>query len=109
MLFGLAAFLAALPADVQLSELWRRSVAVFQESMASRPGLIDVRDTPLAREPYIQMIENWTLASQSIVMRRSFADGIVVPPRDFLGWQFYNGYAHHSATKADRFLWDDGR
>lgn len=109
MLFGFAAFFAALPADVQLSELWRRSVNVFQETMASRPGLIDVRNTPFAREPYNQMVENWTLASQSVVMRRSFSDGIIVPARDFTEWQFYNGHAHHSATKADRFLWDERR
>lgn len=104
MLFGLAAFLASLPADIQLSELWRRSVIEFQKTIASRPGLIDERDTPFAREPYNQMVETWTLASQSMVLRRSFNDGLIVPSRDFTGWQFFDGYAH-MVTKADRYLW----
>lgn len=104
MLFGLAAFLASLPADIQLSELWRRSVVEFQKTIASRPSLIDVRDTPFAREPYNQMVETWTLASQSVVLRRSFQDGLIVPSRDFTGWQFFDGYGH-TATRADRYLW----
>jgi hypothetical protein len=105
MIFGFAAFLASLPADIQLSELWRRSVVVFQQTIGSRPGLIDVRDTTFAREPYNQMVETWTLASQSLVMRRSFRDGLVVPSRDFSGWQFFVANAH-APTRADRFLWD---
>ena len=104
MLFGLAALLASLPADIQLSELWRRSVVVFQQTIASRPGLIDVHETPFAREPYNQMVETWTLASQSVVLRRTFRDGMIVPPRDFTGWQFFDGNAH-MATKAERYLW----
>ena len=54
------------------------------------------------------MIENWALASQSLVMRRAVADGIVVPPLDFNRWQFLDARKPW-ITNVDRFLWDGGR
>jgi hypothetical protein len=108
MLFAFAALVAALPADLQLTELWRRSVAEFQATIAARTGLIPVGETLFSRQPYNEMIENWALASQSLVMRRAIADGIVVPPLDFNRWQFLDARKPW-ITNVDRFLWDGGR
>jgi hypothetical protein len=107
MLFGLAAYLAAMPADIVLSELWRRSVVVFQATIARRPGLIPVEETAFSREPYKHLIENWTLVSQSLAQRRSPSDGVIVPPRGFPDWAFKD--ATTWGKDIERFRWDDGR
>ena len=108
MLFGLAALLAALPADIVLSELWRRSVMVFQTTIAARHGLIPVEETAFSRDPYQYLVENWSLASQSLALRRSPRDGIIVPPRGFAYWQFIDG-AKPWINDIDHYRWDDGR
>jgi hypothetical protein len=108
MLFGLAGLLAALPADIQLTELWRRSIAVFQATIAARPGLIPVEETPFGRDPYKFLIEHWALSSQSLALRRGPGDGVIVPPPGFAYWQFIDP-AKPWITNIDRFRWDDGR
>ena len=90
------------------SELWRRSMSAFQETIAARSGLIPIEETPFGRKPYSDMVENWALVSQSLVMRRATSNGIVVPPKDFKGWQFLDAHKRW-ITNVDRFLWDDGR
>jgi len=107
MIFGLAAYLAAMPADIVLSELWRRSVGVFQATIAGRPGLIPVEETAFSRDPYNHLIENWTLVSHSLALRRSPNDGVIVPPRDFPHWAFKD--AATWGKDIERFRWDDGR
>jgi hypothetical protein len=107
MLFGLAAYLAAMPADIVLSELWRRSVRVFQATIAARPGLIPVEETAFSREPYQHLIENWTLVSHSLALRHSPSDGVIVPPRGFPHWAFKD--AATWGKDIERFRWDDGR
>lgn len=107
MLFGLAAYLAAMPADIVLSELWRRSVGMFQATIAGRPGLIPVEDTPFSRDPYQYLIENWTLVSHSLALRHSPGDGVIVPPRGFPYWAFKD--AATWGKDIERFRWDDGR
>lgn len=104
MLFGAAAVLAAVPADLVLSVLWSRSLAVFQDTIATRSGLIPVEETALAAEPYRHLIENWALASESLVLRRAPTDGIILPPKGFAGWQFVDATRPLPAG-LDRYLW----
>ena len=108
LLFAFVGLLAAVPADLQLTELWRRSMSAFQATIAARSGLIPIEETPFGRKPYSDMVENWALVSQSLVMRRATSNGIVVPPKDFKGWQFLDAHKRW-ITNVDRFLWDDGR
>ncbi len=108
MLFAFVGLLAALPADLQLTELWRRSVAEFRATIAARPGLIAVEQTAFGREPFNLLSENWALSSQSLVMRGALSNGVIVPPSTFTGWQFYDARKPW-IRNVDRFLWDDGR
>jgi hypothetical protein len=105
MLFGLAALLAALPADLLLSELWRRSVVNFQATIAARSGLIAVEETAFGREPYRHLVEDWALSSESLALRRRPGDGVVVPPRGFAHWQFLDA-TKPWITNIDGFRWD---
>ncbi|MBV8394250.1 MAG: hypothetical protein JOY81_13800 [Alphaproteobacteria bacterium] len=88
MLFGAAAVLAALPADLTLSVFWQRSLVLFQDTIAARGGLIPAEETPFGGEPWRHLVENWALASESLVLRRAPTDGIILPPHGFTGWQF---------------------
>lgn len=108
MLFGCAALLAGLPADLQLSELWRESVGRFQAAIAARSGIIPVEETIFARHPWDNFVENWALSTQSLVLRRSTRDGVIVPPQGFHGWQFLDARKPW-ITDVDRYLWDGGR
>jgi hypothetical protein len=104
MLFGFAALLAALPADLLLSELWRRSVVEFQATIAARSGLIPVEETAFGREPYRHLIEDWALSSESLALRRATSDGVIVPPRGFAHWQFLDA-TRPWITNIDGFRW----
>lgn len=107
MLFASAALLAGLPADIQLTELWRRSLVIFQGEIAARPGLVPVEQTAFSSRPWIDFIQDWALSSQSMVIRRSTHDGIILPPRSYMGWQFYDARKPW-ITDVDDFLWDGG-
>lgn len=85
--FAAMVFIAALPADLLLTELWRRSEVAFQHVIATRPGFVPFDETALAGEPYRHFIEVWLLPQQSLVLRRKLSDGTVIPPGDFKGWQ----------------------
>ena len=108
MQFALVALLAGLPADLHLTALWQRSVSLFQASLAARPGLIPVEETPFYRGYWQNFVENWALSSQSLVMRRSPRDGTIVPPKGFAYWKFLDA-TKLWITNVDRFGWDDGR
>jgi hypothetical protein len=108
MLFSFVALLAALPSDLQLTAVWQRSVDAFQRTIASRSGLIPVNETEIGHEPYDLMVEGWTLSSESLVLRRSTRDGVIVPPANFANWQFLDARKPWIGD-VDRFLWDDGR
>jgi hypothetical protein len=104
--FQVAMLLAALPADILLSELWRRSIVELQSTIARRSGPIPVEETAFARDPYLYMIEDWTLSSQSLLLRRKPGDGIVVPPRGFSNWQPFDA-KKELPRNAEKYLWGD--
>lgn len=94
MTFAAALALSAVPADIALTELWRRSMGVFHATMAERSGhLIPVEETAFFRSPYKHFIEDWTLPMQSLVLRKRLSDGVIMAPRDFRGWQSFEPLA----------------
>jgi hypothetical protein len=107
LLFGLAAVLASLPADIALSELWRCSLVEFQATIARHRDLIAVEDTQFSREPYRHFVEDWALSSESLILRRALDDGIVLAPASFTHWQFFDP-RQQTFPRGGRFLWRDG-
>jgi hypothetical protein len=101
-----AAFLAALPSDVVLTEIWRHSLAEFRVVISTHSGLIAAEDTDFLRKPYSEMIQPWALPSQSVILRRLPTDGIVLPPRSYTGWQPFDATKPLPETFA-RFHWGD--
>jgi hypothetical protein len=83
----MAALLAALPADLVLSEIWQNSLAVFQSTIAARSGPIPIEDTVFLRLPYSEMVEQWALPAESVVLRGAATDGMIVQQRGFADWQ----------------------
>ncbi len=104
--FQMATLLAALPADIVLSDLWRRSIVEFQSTIARRSGPIPVEETALVREPYRHMIEDWSLSSESLLLRRKPGDGIVVPSRGFSNWQPFDA-TKELPRNVEKYLWGD--
>jgi hypothetical protein len=82
-----AALLAALPADLVLSGIWQEGIVVFQSTIAARTGPIPIEDTAFLRLPYSEMVEQWALPSESVVLRRATTDGMIVQQRGFAQWQ----------------------
>lgn len=103
LLIQFVALVAALPADLVMTEIWRRSLVEFQATIARQGGFIDVETTALVREPHRHMIEYWALPSESLVLRRRLDDGIVVPPAHFRTWQPFG--AAKDAPDTRRYLW----
>jgi hypothetical protein len=102
--FQLAALLAALPADILLTELWRRSIVEFQSTIGARSGLIPVEETPFGREPLLYLIQDWALPSESLVLRHTSGDGIIVPPQGSTNWQPFDPTSQ-LPTNMQRFSW----
>ena len=102
--FQLAALLGALPADILLTDLWRRSIIEFQSTIGARSGLIPVKETPFDREPLLFLIQDWALPSQSLVLRHTSGDGIIVPPQGSTKWQPFDPTSQ-LPTNIQRFSW----
>ncbi len=103
----LAALIAAVPADLLLTELWRNSIVVFQSTISARPGPIPIEETVFLRLPYSEMVEQWALPSESIVLRRAPTDGFIVQRRGFTGWQPFDPLKPLPSNLA-KFVWGDG-
>jgi hypothetical protein len=93
LLFNVALAMAAVPADIVLTELWRRSIGAFHATISARSFLIPVEETAFIRAPYKHFIEDWTLPMQSLVLRTKPGDGVIMAPRDFKGWQSFEPLA----------------
>jgi len=93
LLFTVALAMAAVPADIVLTELWRRSIGAFHATISARSFLIPVEETAFIRAPYKHFIEDWTLPMQSLVLRTKPGDGVIMAPRDFKGWQSFEPLA----------------
>lgn len=92
------------PSDLLLTAGWKNYLEAFRATIRSHSGVIAFEDTPLARRPYFLLVENWALSSQSLAMRASPDDGIVVPPRDFKAWVPFSPF---ELPNLGRFVWRD--
>ena len=99
-----AALLAALPADLMFTEVWRHSLAVFQSTITARSGPIPIEETVFHRLPYSDMVQPWTMPSESIVLRRARSDGVILPPKSFTGWQPFDPLKP-LPPNVERYVW----
>lgn len=102
--FACVVFLAALPADIFLSLNWDSFLKSFRHVVSSHSGIVAFEDTPLSRPPDRYMIENWTISTQSLILRSKPGDGIVVPPRGFSDWV---PFPPDEPPNLGRFVWRD--
>jgi hypothetical protein len=103
--FSFVMLVAALPADLQLTQSWVGYLDAIRTSVRSRGGIIPVEDTPLARPPYSLFIENWVLTSQSVILRARPADGVLAPPRTYV--DEWVPFPPEELPNMGRFYWRD--
>ena len=84
--FACLVLVAMLPSDIFLSFTWQSFLKSFRQIVTTHTGVVTYEDTPLARPPDLLLVENWTLPTQSLILRSRPGDGIVLPPRDFTAW-----------------------
>jgi len=95
---------AILPADIFLSKTWVDFLQSTRATIASRSGIIPFEETPLSRRPDFLLVENWVLSTQSLALRSSDSDGIIVPPRGFNEWL---PFPPEEPPNIGRFYWRD--
>lgn len=84
--FACLLVLAALPSDILLTVNWDSFLKSFRQIVTSHHGLLAFEDTALSKPPDLYMIENWTITTQSLILRSRLDDGVVMPPRGFTDW-----------------------
>jgi hypothetical protein len=94
--------LAVLPSDIFLSLSWVDFLDATRATVTSRSGLIPFEDTPLSRWPVSLLVEDWVVPTQSLAVRSSDRDGLILPPRDYKGWL---PFAVEEAPRLGRFYW----
>jgi hypothetical protein len=95
---------AVLPSDIFLSLTWQSFLKSFREVVTSHRGLVAYETTPLAHPPDLLMVENWTISTQSLILRSRPGDGIVLPPRSFTDWV---PFPPDNPPNIGRFAWRD--
>jgi len=103
--FSFVMLVAGLPADLQLTQSWVGYLDAIRTSVASRGGVIPVEDTPLARPPYSLFVEDWVLTTQSVVLRGKPSDGVLAPPRAYMGQ--WVPFPPEELPNMGRFRWRD--
>jgi hypothetical protein len=61
----------------------------------------------LQRLPYSEMVEQWALPSESVVLRRARTDGIILQERGFTSWQPFDPLKPLPPNLA-KYVWGDG-
>ena len=103
--FSFAMLLAGLPADLQLTQSWVGYLDAIRTSVQSRSGILPVEDTPLGRLPYSLFVEDWVLTSQSVLLRDKPTDGVLAPPRSYMGQ--WVPFPPEELPNMGRFRWRD--
>jgi len=75
--------LAVLPSDIFLSQSWTNFVDDTRAEIR-RGGIIPFEETRLSKWPGILLVEDWVMSTQSIALRGSDTDGIILPPKAYL-------------------------
>ncbi len=76
--------LAVLPSDIFLSQSWITFVDNTRAEIR-RGGIIPFEETKLSQWPDILLVEDWVMSTQTLAVRGSHADGIILPPKAYYG------------------------
>jgi hypothetical protein len=102
--FAALLLVAAVPADVFLTFTWVDYLDAMRATVSGHGGVIAFEDTPISKFPKVLMVENWTLPSQSLMLRSKPGDGIIAPPRNFTEW---TPFPPSEPVDIGRFFWRD--
>lgn len=95
---------ASVPADLLLTANWLHYLDTLKTVVRTQPGVIAIEDTALARKPDLLLVENWSMPSQSLVVRSKAGDGVVAPFRGYTGW---SPFLPEMSPDLGRYTWHD--
>jgi len=104
LVFAVVLLAAGVPVDVQLTSSWLRYLDTLKSIVRTHSGVIAIEDTALARRPDLLLVENWSMPSQSLVLRSKAGDGIVAPFRWYTGW---SPFPPEMSPDLGRYTWRD--
>jgi hypothetical protein len=82
-------FLATLPWNATLAVVFVSYLDEMKVAIRDRPGIIAYEDTRLATKPWLLQGETWSLPITSAILRVGSADGVIAPPRGYVGFLPY--------------------
>ncbi len=86
LVFAALLLAAGVPIDLQLTAGWLHYLDTLKSIVRTHTGVVAIEDTALARKPDLLLVENWSMPSQSLVLRSKPGDGVVAPFRWYAGW-----------------------
>jgi hypothetical protein len=86
LVFATLLLAAGVPIDLQLTAGWLHYLDTLKSIVRTHAGVVAIEDTALARKPDLLLVENWSMPSQSLVLRSKPGDGVVAPFRWYTGW-----------------------
>jgi hypothetical protein len=95
---------ASVPADLLLTANWLHYLDTLKTVVRTQPGVIAIEGTALARKPDLLLVENWSMPSQSLVVRSKAGDGVVAPFRWYTGW---SPFPPEMSPDLGRYAWQD--
>ncbi len=95
---------AGVPVDLQLTAGWLHYLDTLKSVVRTHSGVVAIEDTALARKPDLLLVENWSMPSQSLVLRLKPGDGVVAPFRWYTGW---SPFPPERPPDLGRYTWRD--
>jgi len=100
--FAALLFLATLPWNATLAVVFVSYLDEMKVAIHDRPGIIAYEDTRLATKPWLLQGETWSLPITSAILRAASADGVIAPPRGYVG---FLPYAVSGLPDLGRYRW----
>mgnify|MGYP003332055209 CR=1 FL=1 len=101
---GQVSYRPGVPIDLQLTAGWLHYLDTLKSIVRTHTGVVAIEDTALARKPDLLLVENWSMPSQSLVLRSRPGDGVVAPFRWYAGW---SPFPPESPLDLGSYAWRD--
>jgi hypothetical protein len=96
--------LAVLPSDIYLSMTWVHFLATTRAEVTSHSGVVAFEETRLSQLPDRLLVEDWTVPTQSLILRANDRSAIIRQPGSYTGWV---PFAAEQPPDLGRFYWSD--